>query len=327
MGKTNKKELKGLLLALAMSTALATQAFANVMPKTTSVIDHANIVVSDVFSGVTGPAASHYLAPAPQPGGTLTLSSYDLSRISSAFNLGWTPDGSNEHVVIRRASNDVTTFDIQAALAKKMQDEMDGARFDISLDGQPSGFHVPKGAGKAVRIISFSYDPAAGTFRAVVAPAAAPDNTERVTGRYCAIERIPVLNTPMNAGDVITASDIDYVDMRSTDVSSSMITAAANLIGHTPRYGLQAMRPVMASAVKMPEIIKKGELVTMTLDSNLMHLTAIGRAMDNGAVGDDIRVMNPSSKQIIDAVITGPQTVSVQSPLNDPRSVYVSGTM
>ncbi|MBU6475116.1 MAG: flagellar basal body P-ring formation protein FlgA, partial [Alphaproteobacteria bacterium] len=149
----------------------------------------------------------------------------------------------------------------------------------------------------------------------------APDARETVTGHYCAIERIPVLNAPLNPGDVIRAADIDYVDMRSTDVSSSMITQAANLIGRTPRFGLPAMRPVAANAVKLPQVIRKGELVTMTLDSAFISLTAKGRALDNGAVGDDIRIMNPSSKQIIDAVITGPQTVSVQSPLAAPGAM------
>ncbi len=323
MGIKTNTRLQGLALALVMTTALSLPALAAVTPKTLSVVNHSDIVVSDVFSGVTGPDANHYLAPAPQPGDEMTLSSYDLARISNAFGLGWTADGAGAEVVIRRASNDITRFDIEAALAKKMQGETAGTRFKMSLDNKSAGFRVPKGADKTVRIESFSYDPAAGTFKAAVAAAAAPDSAQTVTGHYCAIERIPVLNTPLNAGDIITRADISYVDMLSTDVSSSMVTSAANLIGRTPRFGLQAMRPVTVTAVKMPVIIKKGELVTMVLNSPLMHLTAMGRAMQSGAVGDAINVMNPSSKQIIAAVVTGPQTVSVQSPL----ALAAPGTM
>ncbi len=326
MGIKTKKTLKGqnlkrLALALVMTTALSLPALANVTPKALSVVDHSDIVVSDVFSGVTGPDAGHYLAPAPQPGEQMTLSSYDLTRISDAFDLGWTANGPGQEVVIRRASNDITRFDIEAVLAQKMQSETAGTRFKMSLDNQSAGFHVAKGAVKTLKIESFSYDPAAGTFRATVA-ATANGEEQTVTGHYCAIERIPVLNTPLNAGDVITRADISYVDMLSTDVSSSMITSPASLIGRTPRFGLPAMRPVATNAVKMPIIIKRGELVTMVLSSPLMHLTAMGRAMQSGAVGDAINVMNPSSKQIIAAVVTGPQTVSVQSPLS-----AVPGTM
>ena len=54
----------------------------------------------------------------------------------------------------------------------------------------------------------------------------------------------------------------------------------------------------------------------MLLKSDIISLTAQGRALDNGAAGDAIHVMNTTSKQVIDAVVTGPQAVSIRPPLN-----------
>jgi flagella basal body P-ring formation protein FlgA len=95
-----------------------------------------------------------------------------------------------------------------------------------------------------------------------------------------------------------------------------MVTEASSLIGQTPRHGINVMKPVILSDIQMPIIVKKGDLVTMVLKNNALSLTAQGKAMDNGAAGDAIHVMNSSSKQVVDAIVTGAQTVSIKSPLN-----------
>jgi len=305
---------KYLAIALALTTCLATTALAAAMPKTESIVTGDQITLGDVFDGVTADA-SHYLAPAPEQGKTVTLGTYDLQRISDAFNLGWKPDGDGAHVVIRRGSDGIDNMDVQAALEKKFAQLMQGQKFDLELSDRSVGFNIPETADKTVMVEKLNYDAVNSTFRATIAAAAAPDLRKEVSGHYYPVSRIPVLKTPLRPGDVISADDIDYIDMRSTDIASSMITEASNLIGQTPRRGVSAMKPLMLSDVKLPIIVKKGDLVTMVLKNNLLSLTAQGRAMDNGAAGDAIRVMNSTSKQVIDAIVTGSQTVSIKPPL------------
>ena len=307
--------LKELMFAAAMTACMTAQAFAAATPKAESIITHDQITLGDVFDGVTDDA-DHYLAPAPALGKTVTLGTYDLVRISNAFNLDWTPDGSGQHVVIRRASNEIDRFDVQAALEQKLKEEMKGRKFDMELSDHSIGFHVPETSDRTVNVEKLTYDATRNEFKAIISAAAAPDVKKEVSGHYYPISQIPVLKTPLRPGDVISVNDIDYIDMRSTDLTSSMITEAANLIGQTPRRGIDAMKPVTSGDVRMPTIIKKGDLVTMVLENNILHLTAQGRALDNGAAGDAIRVMNSTSKQVVDAIVTGAQTVNIKSPLS-----------
>jgi len=306
---------KKLATATALIICMAAPAFAAPSPKADSVVTHDQITLGDVFDGVTADA-DHYLAPAPELGKTITLGTYDLERISKAFNLGWIPDGGNEsHVVIRRAADEIDHFAVQAALEKKLQEEMKGQRFEMELTDRSIGFHVPETADKGVTIEKLNYDAANSTFRAVVAAAAAPDARKEVSGHYYVINRIPVLKSPLIPGDVISANDVDYIDMRSSDITSSMVTEASDLVGQTPRRGINAMKPLTSSDIRLPVIVKKGDLVTMVLKNNSLSLTTQGRAMDSGAAGDAIRVMNSSSKLVVDAIITGSQTVSIKPPL------------
>jgi len=307
-------KIKHLMIATAMTLCMATAAYAQATPKAESIVLSDQITLGDVFDGVTADAG-HYLAPAPEVGKTVTLGTYDLQRISDAFNLGWKPDGNGSHIIIRRGTDEIDNMDIQSAVEKDLRGKMHGQKFDTELTDKSIGFHIPGTTDRTVNVEKLNYDAVNSTFKAVVSPGAAPDMRREVSGHYYAVSSIPVLKAPLRPGDVISSNDIDFIDMRATDISSSMITESANLVGQTPRRGVAAMKPLVLNDVKLPIIVKKGDLVLMTLNNNAMNLTAQGRAMDNGSAGDNIHVMNSSSKQVLDAVVTGSEIVSVKPPL------------
>lgn len=305
--------MKRLFLTAALSLCLAAPAYAAAVPKENSVVTTDQITLGDVFDGVTA-NAGHYLAPAPELGKTMTLGAYDLTRISNAFHLGWTPADGSARVVIRRASGMLDHYDVQAALEKRLKEETKGQKFDMELADRSISFRVSGGATRDVIIDRLSYDAVKGEFSAVVSAAAVPGVKKEVSGRIFPISQVPVLKTPLRPGDVISRDDVDYIDMHAADITPSMLTNADSLVGHSPRRGVSAMKPLMASDIQMPIVVKKGDLVTMVLKNKALNLTTQGRAMENGAEGDAIHVMNSSSKQVVDAVVTGALTVSIQPP-------------
>ncbi len=301
-----------LLLLLVLSVFIASLAFA-ATPRTESIVLNDRITLGDVFDGVTK-NADYYLAPAPAPGKIMTLNVHDLIRISKALNLGWTPDGNHQQVVIRRSSGEIDLYDIQAALQMRLAEKMKGRKFDMTLFDRSLCFFVPEASDKTVIISELTTDAVRGVFKAVVSPLAFPEMKKEVSGRFYAIEQIPVLKKPLRSGDIISANDVEYIDIRASQITSSMITDAGRLIGQTPRRGISAMKPITAVDVTLPVVVKKGDTVTMRLRSETISLTTQGRAMDSGSEGDVIRVMNTGSKKVIDAVIAGPQAVIVRSP-------------
>jgi len=308
--------MKTTLQKLLMTAALAALSFAPALaatPKTESLVNGDRITLGDVFDGVTA-NADHYLAPAPAMGKSVTLTAIDLARISEAFSLDWKPTSSLQRVVVRRASNEIGKADIEAALQEKLMDEMDGQKFDMDLASGALAFQVEPGAAKDLKVENFLYDAVKGEFRATVYPAASPADKKEARGKIYPIVSLPVLRHPLRQGDVISADDIDYVDMRSAEIGPTVIVDAAKLAGMTPRRGIAAMKPVTAADVQAPLAVKKGDLVTMTLQNSILNLTTQGRALDSGAEGESVRVMNVSSKQIISATVAGPQTVNVKAP-------------
>lgn len=303
--------LKRMMMVVAMTACMISHAFAAATPKTESTLMNDRITLGDVFDGVTS-NADYYLAPAPAIGKTKTLNTADLVRISEAFHLGWTPDNNMQQVVIRRFSDNIDYYDIRAALQSKMAQHLKGQKFEMTLSDRSLSLRVPDAKNKTVIIQNLSYNPAKSEFSATISAATAPENKTEVSGRLYEISQLPVLKDPMRPGDVISERDIDYVDMRATNITNNMVVDASKLVGLTPRRGISAMKPIMAGDVQPPVIIKKGEIVTMMLKNNIINLTTQGRAMDDGSEGDIIRVMNTTSKQVVGATVTGPQAVSIK---------------
>ncbi len=60
-------------------------------------------------------------------------------------------------------------------------------------------------------------------------------------------------------------------------------------------------------------MVAKGTIVTMTFEAPGVTLTASGRAMNEGGIGDTITIQNPASFRQIACVVTGPGAVRASS--------------
>jgi flagella basal body P-ring formation protein FlgA len=112
------------------------------------------------------------------------------------------------------------------------------------------------------------------------------------------------------------------------EVSASFVSAAAQAAGlaWTPPAGLEtivvhgrALRQsplVAASAVAIageqaaPLAVRRGDAVTLVYVAPGLQVTARARALDNGALGQPIRVTNLQSNRVVNAVVTGPGAAS-----------------
>lgn len=115
------------------------------------------------------------------------------------------------------------------------------------------------------------------------------------------------------------------------EVSASFVSAAAQAAGlaWTPPAGLEtivvhgrALRrsPLVAASAgaggggeeeqAAPLAVRRGDAVTLVYVAPGLQLTARARALDNGALGQPIRVTNLQSNRIVNAVVTGPGAAS-----------------
>ncbi|MDO5621235.1 MAG: flagellar basal body P-ring formation chaperone FlgA [Paracoccus sp. (in: a-proteobacteria)] len=108
------------------------------------------------------------------------------------------------------------------------------------------------------------------------------------------------------------------------------IIAAGDLIADTPgenpdaMIGMQARvtlyqgRPVLAGQLRAPQLVQRNKLVPVLWQRGGLSITTEARALEPGAEGDRIRLMNLDTKTTITGTVAANGTVIVSLPENRP---------
>lgn len=208
-----------------------------------------------------------------------------------------------------------STTHMEAALGEALSRYITVGRLRLDLDNRAAELRVPAGQTPtaAPRVENVYYNAVQARFAAEVV---VPGTTARlpVSGRAYGTVDVPVLSRRVMTGDTITASDIDWVEMRTDLTGTDVAASEAQLVGMTPKRGIPVNQPVRIRDLQTPRIVDKGALVVITLESGSMALSTQGKALQEGGKGDVIRVVNTSSNRIVEAVVSGPNRVSVNRP-------------
>jgi flagellar basal body P-ring formation protein FlgA len=120
-----------------------------------------------------------------------------------------------------------------------------------------------------------------------------------VSGRYEIMQNIPVLRQHTSNRDVIEPGDIDYKLFPERSLPKGTITNENQLIGLSPRGTVSAGRPLRSTELAKPIAIKKGAAISMRYSTANMTIQSIGQALENGSIGDMIRIKNTDSERAV----------------------------
>ena len=126
--------------------------------------------------------------------------------------------------------------------------------------------------------------------------------------------RIVVPARDIMRGEVIGESDLTFAQVSATALPSTTVTKFEALTGMQTRRLLRAGESLRPDDVRHPVVVTKGQTVTMNFSAPGVDLTAMGRAMSEGGVGDTVTVQNPASFRMVTAVVTGPGAVRASGP-------------
>ncbi len=111
----------------------------------------------------------------------------------------------------------------------------------------------------------------------------------------------------IRAQTIIAPSDLIVGDV----TVPGTIDAIEAAVGLEARVTLYPGRAILPSQLGPPAIVERNQVVRMIFHSGSLAITADGRALDRAGIGDEIRVMNLSSKQVVTGLVTEHGTVEV----------------
>jgi len=124
-------------------------------------------------------------------------------------------------------------------------------------------------------------------------------------------ELVPVSVRILSAADNITEDDVRWEERRIASTIHQPVKNIEYLDGKKPKTAIGAGEILLEDAFRVIPIIRKGDDVTLVIESGLIRLTAAGKSLAAGSKGDRIRVMNPSSGKEMNATILDEKTVKV----------------
>jgi flagellar basal body P-ring formation protein FlgA len=310
-----RKIMYGLFLANALVAMIVyPHTAAAIGLKESSVVTNNTITLGDIFTGLPKDAQK-VMGISPQPGHEMVLDANTLLRIALAMNLPWRPENSGDTVVITRAATVVGRDLMEDALKTSMNENGITGSYKLVMAEDPGTMILPKDIEPNVEVSHIDIKQDSSWFQATLtAPSREkPLATKKISGRIERMAKIPVLRQSMNQGSVIGTNDIEYIEVAQRSLKSDIMLDANKLVGMTPRRIVNAGVPVNPNDLEFPQLIERGDVVTMVFNENGLELTAQGKAMEDGAKGDRIRVTNTSSNKTIVAEVTNVKEVTLNS--------------
>jgi flagellar basal body P-ring formation protein FlgA len=297
------------LTALAICLGVASADAATLRSVTTL---HAAVVrLSDLFDEA-GANADRVLGPGPGAGGRIVVEAAQLGAIAHQFGVDWRPASSGDRAVLDRPGRPLRREDALDAVKSALVGAGASPDCDVELPGFTPPL-VPFEADPRPVVSDMEYEPAAGRFSAVlsITGAAMEPIHMRLTGRVDDTIDLPVATTRLLAGSVLRADDVHIARVHTMLIRSEVVRRPDDAIGMQLKRALAAGQPLVVSELMRPSMVQKGAGVTMLLDSPGITLSAQGQALESGAIGERIRVLNPVSRAVLEAEIIGPDRVRV----------------
>lgn len=298
------------LLPMVVAALVASPAAARPVLQPTVTVQAPVVRLGDIFMDA-GTQANDPVAAAPAPGQKATYDSNWLIGVAKEHGLDWQPGSRLEVVTVERASQSISSDAIADRLLQEIGNLQPVDNAQVQLDSVGTRLFAPAGAVPTLTVDGLNFDARSGRFSAYVATGEGTTQRSRVNGRLFYTTQVPVLSRSVLPGETISQADISYIALRNDRLGQGLVVDTQGLVGKTPRRPIQAMQPVRPSDLQIPVVIKKGDLVTVTLVTPALSLTTQGKALDDGGLGAAIRVSNTRSNRIIDVTVTGPNLAMV----------------
>ncbi len=313
MTRTVTLRLLGLIAALAITVSLLSPASAaelQLLPRI--VVDDHIVTLADLF-GDMGEAGETVVARSPEPGKRITITVARIHRAVRDQGFDWMPLRGLKRVTVNRAGRRIPNFEIETAIRHALAREVSGDGLSITLANRNQALFVARDAAPGLDVENISYDARTGRFAAslVAAAGTAYEARARFSGRAIETVELPVLNRTMKKGEIIGDGDIEWIDWQVKRIPRDAITDVAELVGQAARRSLRPDSPLRTRDVGEPIVVTKGSAVSLVYRTPMMVLTAGGRALEDGAMGSVIRILNSKSKVVIEARVDSANILSV----------------
>lgn len=229
--------------------------------------------------------------------------------------------GGAADVMVTRAAREIPVSDIEKTLATAIAGRFNlGPVADIKVyfDRDPRALQVDPAAQGDVQVGRLSYDARTTRFDTTLEVPTGANGKRgllRLTGRaFATVETVTVSRT-IERGAVLRAADLVVERRPRAEVIRDALAGLDQAVGQAARNTLRPGQALRSADLTKPEIVLRNEMVTLVFEAPGLTLTMRGKALESGAEGDMVSVLNEQSKRTVQGVVAGPGHVVVRTAM------------
>jgi flagella basal body P-ring formation protein FlgA len=309
-----------IVLALVMAAALGRQACAETAAAAPRLKEQVSVSSEVVRIGDlvenAGAAADVAVFRAPDLGQTGAVPASRVAEALRPYDITGLEIGGLSEVVVTRLSRVLTAKEITDRIARAFAGQYgfgDAQNLAVILDRDIRILHVEPTVTAELAVARMNIEPRTGRFDiAFELPGSTLSRRAalRFTGTVTETVEAATLTRSLKPGEVVKASDVIVGRRPKTEVRGDGM-AAGQAVGLAAKVALRNGQALRTDDLIKPQVVQRNESVTIYYEVPGILLTVRGKALEAGAVGDVVGVLNIQSNRPVQATVIAPGRVSI----------------
>ncbi len=232
-------------------------------------------------------------------------------------------------VEVTRAGRTIDFADLETRIAQAFAGRYglgEAKNLSVTLDVMPRPTIVEASVTSDLVLTNAALNPMSGRFEVAfeVPGSAIIRKPLRFTGSVIETVEVAVATHALAAGAIVRESDLAVERRPKQKVGSDALGTPHEAIGLAVRSAVRRGAPLRRTDLMKPQLVHRDDNVTLVYEVPGILLTTRGKALESGAEGDVINVLNVQSKRTVQGTVTGPNRVGIlvsTAALASPTSV------
>lgn len=256
------------------------------------------------------------LGTAPAAGESRTLSGTAvLAALGRAADLREITYTIPAAVRVRRATQQVTEAEVRQLLEGYLAEHLAGTPGDVVIRTVElsAPIQVPEGAYTA-RVIAPPNAPLFGRIRVQVEFVVGdrPVKTTWITADVGLYGKVIVTRRPVARGETLAGDDVTIDRRDLSELPRDVLTNPDEVIGHVTRLALTPAAVLRREHLNDPTTVHRGDVVLLIAERGRLRITAPGEVREDAGVGEQVRVVNRTSRRDVVGRVVDASTVVVE---------------
>jgi flagella basal body P-ring formation protein FlgA len=304
------------LLVLALPAQAADDGIATPTLRASVTVTSDVVRVGDLIDNA-GSAALIPVYRSPDLGTTGALPVAQVLSVLRAKQVIGVMTGDIREVQVTRLARTLANKDLENAVASALDHRFglgDAANITVTFDRGVSDMRLDASNTGALQAVSTRYDARVGRFDIAFEinndSNGAPTKL-RLTGTAIETVEVAVLTRDIDRSEMLKSSDVAQERRPKSEVPGEP-ALRERAVGMQLRRPMHAGTPIRAADIAKPEFVSRDQSVTVIYQVPGIYLTTRGKAIDGGAEGDTVSVLNLQTKRTLTGIVTGRGQVTVQ---------------